>query len=56
MFADAFNAYVAATGAVLDEQNTGLLQVTQAQFDALQPLTFNIGGTNFDLTPNGEFA
>ncbi|KIK55675.1 hypothetical protein GYMLUDRAFT_263999 [Collybiopsis luxurians FD-317 M1] len=49
----AFNAYVTATGAVLDNA-TGLLRVTTAQFNALQNLNFNIGGTTFSLTPNAQ--
>ncbi|KIK55673.1 hypothetical protein GYMLUDRAFT_175162 [Collybiopsis luxurians FD-317 M1] len=49
----AFNAYTRATGAVLDN-NTGLLRVTTAQFNALQNLNFNIGGTTFSLTPNAQ--
>jgi len=50
---DAFAAYQTATGAVLDD-NTGLLKVTQKQFNSLQSLFFNIGGTTFELTPNAQ--
>ncbi|KIK55674.1 hypothetical protein GYMLUDRAFT_248487 [Collybiopsis luxurians FD-317 M1] len=49
----AYNPYVKATGAVLDSA-TGLLRVTTAQFNALQNLNFNIGGTIFSLTPNAQ--
>lgn len=50
---DAFNQYVSATGATLD-QTTGLLTISSAQFDALQNLDFNIGGTTYSLTPNAQ--
>lgn len=50
---NAFNAYQKATGATLD-QTTGLLKITSAQYAALQPLNFNIGGTNFPLTANAQ--
>jgi len=33
---------------------TGLLKITNAQYDTLQSLVFNIGGTPFELTPNGQ--
>ncbi|KIK55665.1 hypothetical protein GYMLUDRAFT_47631 [Collybiopsis luxurians FD-317 M1] len=49
----AFDAYVTATGAVLDE-TTGFLTITTSQFNALQNLNFNIGGTTFSLTPNAQ--
>ncbi|KIK55670.1 hypothetical protein GYMLUDRAFT_47635 [Collybiopsis luxurians FD-317 M1] len=49
----AFNSYIKSTGAVLDN-NTGLYKVTTAQFNALQNLNFNIGGTTFSLTPNAQ--
>ncbi|KAF5376361.1 hypothetical protein D9757_008680 [Collybiopsis confluens] len=50
---NSLNAYVKAAGAVLDN-NTGLYRVTTAQFNALQNLNFNIGGTTFSLTPNAQ--
>jgi len=50
---DAFQAYQQATGATMD-QTTGLLTVTEAQFENLQSLFFNIGGTTFELTPNAQ--
>ena len=50
---DAFQAYQSATGATMDSA-TGLLTVTQAQFDALQSLFFTIGGTTFELTANAQ--
>ena len=39
---DAFQAYQQATGATMDE-TTGLLKLTQDQFDNLQSLFFTIG-------------
>ncbi|KAG6327123.1 hypothetical protein ID866_11966, partial [Astraeus odoratus] len=50
---DAFQAYQRATGATLD-QDTGLLTLTQQQYDKLQSLYFNIGGTTFEFTPNAQ--
>ena len=61
---DALAAYQAATGAVNDDA-TGLLKVTPAQFAALPNLDFNIGGvrsihvpfhaTFSDERPAGDF-
>ncbi len=39
---DAFQAYQKATGATMDE-TTGLLTITEAQFEKLQSLFFTIG-------------
>ncbi|KAG1775560.1 acid protease [Suillus placidus] len=50
---DAFNKYQSATGATLDS-NTGLLMITSDQYAKLQTLNFNIGGTSYGLTPNGQ--
>ncbi|KAI0333691.1 acid protease [Cubamyces sp. BRFM 1775] len=50
---DAFQAYQSATGATMDNA-TGLLTITQEQFDALQSLFFTIGGTTFELTANAQ--
>ncbi|KAJ7601049.1 acid protease [Mycena floridula] len=50
---NAFQAYQKATGAKLDSQ-TGLLTVTEAQYDNMQSLIFNIGGTSFELTKNAQ--
>ncbi|KAH7913162.1 acid protease [Hygrophoropsis aurantiaca] len=50
---DAYDAYVAATGAVAD-QATGLLKITPAQYGALSPLTMNIGGQKYPLSPNAQ--
>ncbi|KAG2156904.1 acid protease [Suillus bovinus] len=50
---DAFRKYQTATGAVLDN-TTGLLMITSAQYSNLQTLNFNIDGTNYGLTPNGQ--
>jgi cathepsin E len=49
----AFDKYQSATGATVDA-TTGLLTVTPAQFKALQPLNFVIGGTTFALTGNAQ--
>lgn len=50
---DAFQAYQQATGATLD-QTTGLLTITQQQYNNLQSLYFNIGGVTYELTPNAQ--
>ncbi|KDQ58191.1 hypothetical protein JAAARDRAFT_57949 [Jaapia argillacea MUCL 33604] len=50
---NAYDSYVSATGAKLDA-NTGLLKVTSAQYAALKPLDFVIGGTTYALTANGQ--
>ncbi|KAH0838084.1 aspartic proteinase [Lanmaoa asiatica] len=46
---NAYSAYQSATGATLD-RNTGLLQLTTTQYDALQNLNFNIGSVSYPLT------
>lgn len=57
MYADqvlaGFSAYERATGAKLDE-TTGLLLISQANFNKLGTLNFNIGGVAFGLTPNAQ--
>jgi hypothetical protein len=53
---DAYNLYVSATGAVLDEQGTGLLSITSAQYNNLQSLFFDIGGTTYEITPNAQIV
>ncbi|KAG6826850.1 hypothetical protein H0H92_014165 [Tricholoma furcatifolium] len=50
---DAFNAYVAATGAVLDSA-TNLLKINSTQAESLQSLFFNINGVPIELTPNAQ--
>ena len=50
---DAFQAYQKATGATMDN-TTGLLTITEEQYNNLQPLVFNIGGTDFELSPNAQ--
>lgn len=50
---DAYQKYQQLTGAVLDSQ-TGLLTVTEDQFNNLQSLFFSIGGTIFELTANAQ--
>ncbi|KAF7980596.1 hypothetical protein HWV62_37360 [Athelia sp. TMB] len=49
----AFQAYTKATGAALDSA-TGLLVITQDQFENLQPLYFNIGEVSYELNPNAQ--
>lgn len=50
---NAFETYLKQTGGVLDE-TTGLVRLTTTQFNKLQNLNFDIGGTTFALTPNGQ--
>ncbi|KAI0649653.1 aspartic proteinase precursor [Trametes meyenii] len=50
---DAITAYKAATGAV-DDSNTGLLKITQAQFDNLESLFFHIGDNTYEFTANAQ--
>ena len=50
---DAFQKYQKATGATLDN-TTGLLTITEEQYNNLQSLVFNIGGTSYELTANGQ--
>jgi cathepsin E len=50
---DAFDAYQAATGAVLDK-TTGLLTITEQQLDNLDSLYFNIAGESYELTANAQ--
>ncbi|KAH0831880.1 acid protease [Lanmaoa asiatica] len=50
---DAFQAYQQATGATLD-QTTGLLTITEKQYQQLQSIYFNIGGVTYELTPNAQ--
>lgn len=50
---DAFQAYQQATGGV-EDQTTGLLTITQDQYNNLQSLFFNIGGVTYELTPNAQ--
>ncbi|KAG6376914.1 acid protease [Boletus reticuloceps] len=50
---DAFQAYQQATGAALD-QTTGLLTISETQYNQLQSIYFNIGGVTYELTPNAQ--
>ncbi|KAF8267326.1 acid protease [Lactarius quietus] len=50
---DAFQKYQEVTGATLD-QTTGLLKITASQFENLKSLVFNIGGVQYELTPNAQ--
>ncbi|KAN0081171.1 Aspartic peptidase domain containing protein [Tylopilus felleus] len=49
----AFQQYQNLTGGTLDSA-TGLLKITPDQYANLQPLTFNIGGVPFELSPNAQ--
>ena len=51
--ADAFSQYQTLTGGVEDEA-TGLLSITPAQFANLQSLFFNINGVTFEFTANAQ--
>ncbi|KAJ7621411.1 acid protease [Roridomyces roridus] len=48
-----FNTYTRATGAV-EDATTGLLRVTNAQFNKLQSLFFTINGQTFEFTANAQ--
>ncbi|KAH9914106.1 aspartic peptidase A1 [Fomitopsis serialis] len=50
---DAFNAYQNMTGATMDD-SSGLLQIDEEQYGALQSLYFNIGGTVYELTRDAQ--
>ncbi|KAI9070295.1 acid protease [Trametes sanguinea] len=50
---DALAKYQAATGAEPDE-TTGLLKITQDQFDNLKSLFFHIGENTYEFTPNAQ--
>ena len=50
---DAYQTYQSATGATLDS-TTGLLTISSSQYSSMQPLSFNIGGTSYNLSPNGQ--
>ncbi|OCH89539.1 acid protease [Obba rivulosa] len=50
---DAFSRYTKATGGVNDEA-TGLLRLTTAQFNDLESLFFNINGVSFEFTANAQ--
>ena len=50
---DAYQAYMQATGAT-EDQTTGLLTITQEQYNNLQSLYFNIGGVNYEFTANAQ--
>jgi len=50
---DAYNRYVDHTGAVYDG-NTGLLRITEEQYQKLQSLFLDIGGNTYELIPNAQ--
>jgi Eukaryotic aspartyl protease len=50
---DAYNRYIKETGAVTDE-DTGLLRISQEQYDKLQSFFLDIGGNTYELIPNAQ--
>lgn len=50
---DAFDTYVSLTGATEDE-TTGLLSISAADYANLPSLFFNTAGTSFELTKNAQ--
>ncbi|KAN0074734.1 Aspartic peptidase domain containing protein [Tylopilus felleus] len=50
---DAFESYQEATGATVD-QTTGLLTISEQQYNQLQSMNFHIGGVTYELTPNAQ--
>ncbi|EPS97851.1 aspartic proteinase [Fomitopsis schrenkii] len=53
MATNAFDAYTQATGATQD-QTTGLLTLSNEDFNNLQSLFFNIGDQSYELTANAQ--
>ena len=51
--ADAFAIYISAIGAIFDP-STGFYIITLAQYNSLQSLSFEIGGSTFQLTANAQ--
>ncbi|KAL6304635.1 acid protease [Sparassis latifolia] len=49
----AYDRYESATGSTYDD-NTGLLRLTTAEYDNLESLNFNIGGTTYEFTANAQ--
>ena len=50
---DAYNRYVGLTGAVFDN-TTNYLRITPAQYENLQSLFFDIGGSQYELNANAQ--
>ncbi|KAF7325622.1 Peptidase A1 domain-containing protein [Mycena kentingensis (nom. inval.)] len=50
---ESFKKYQAATGAQMDE-TTGLLTVTDEQYDCMKSMFFNIGGVQYEFTKNAQ--
>ncbi|KAH9834745.1 family A1 protease [Rhodofomes roseus] len=50
---NAFDAYQNMTGATMD-QTTGLLQIDEEQYEALESLYFSIGDTVYEFTPDAQ--
>ncbi|KAJ3554982.1 hypothetical protein NM688_g2820 [Phlebia brevispora] len=53
MPSDAYSRYQNATGGTFDD-STGLLAITEEQYENLHDLVFHIGGREFTLTPNAQ--
>ena len=51
----AYKVYAELTGGKKDE-STGLLRITQEQYERLQPLNFIIGGITYALSPNASVS
>ncbi|OSX57421.1 hypothetical protein POSPLADRAFT_1156721 [Postia placenta MAD-698-R-SB12] len=49
----AYDKYQKATGATYDD-DTGLLRITTAQYDKLDSVYFDIGGTSYEFTANAQ--
>jgi len=49
----AYEKYEKATGATYDD-DTGLLRLTTAEYDKLESLYFDIGGTTYEFTANAQ--
>ncbi|KII94442.1 hypothetical protein PLICRDRAFT_99960 [Plicaturopsis crispa FD-325 SS-3] len=50
---DAFQAYTKATGGT-EDSTTGLLKISQDDYNNLKPLDFQIGSNTYSLSPNAQ--
>jgi hypothetical protein len=50
---DSYNLYVKQTGAVFDN-TTGLLSITEKQYENLQSLFFDVDGTRYEFNANAQ--
>ena len=51
--ADAYDTYMSLTGAT-EDSSTGLLKISQADYDNLESLFFEIGDTTYEFTANAQ--